>query len=73
MKEQDLDKYLNKFVKITDIDNMSYKGVFYKIVDGKFKINGFEQFTCINKGYVLDRGYCYYSLRKSHIKKIEIV
>lgn len=71
MKEQELDKYVEKIVRLTDTDNDTHEGKFYKIIDGKFKVNGLEQIACINKGYVLDKNYCWYNLRKSHIKKIE--
>ena len=73
MKEQELDKYVGKFVRITDFENEKYNGCLYKIINGKFKVNGIEQLACMNKGYILDRGYCYHNYRKSHIKKIEVI
>lgn len=73
MKEQDLDKYLNKHVEITDFENEKSVGCLYKIIGGKFKVNGIEQLAAMNKGYILDKGYCFHNYRKSHIKKIKVL
>lgn len=72
MKEQELDKYIGKYVTLIDFTNTVEKGILYKIVNGKFTRNNKEKYTPINNGYFLDRnfngGICY---RKSHIKKIK--
>ena len=72
MKEQELDKFLNKCVEITEYDGRIQKGYLYKIENGRTKINGREELNPINKGYFLvrfyDGGIAY---RRSHIKKIK--
>ena len=72
MKEEQLDKYVGKFVKITDFANCIEFGTLYKIQDGIVNRYG-EEFVNISNGYFLEcwtKNICY---RKSHIKKIEII
>ena len=73
MKEQDLDKYVGEFVKITDFENEPFFGTLYKIKDGVVERNGQKEFHSINNGYFLEGWKSGYDFRKSHIKKIEIV
>ena len=73
MKEQEIDKYLNKYVELIDFKNETYKGFLFKVKNFKFKVHKQTQDAIINKGYVLDCGDCWLNLRKSHIKKINLV
>ena len=73
MKEQDLDKYVGEFVKITDFENDINYGKLYKIKDGIVNRNGQKEFHSINNGYFLESYTKRIDYRKSHIKKIEIV
>lgn len=73
MKEQEIDKYIGKVVKVKDFENDEYVGILYKIENHEvvdYYLN--QYYMPINKGYYLECGpsklnLCY---RKSHIKKI---
>lgn len=71
MKEQELDKYINKYVEIVDFENKSYKGRWYKINNFMYNVGKDTRQAIINKGYILDVGDRYINYRKSHIKKIK--
>lgn len=73
MKEQDLDKYVGEFVKITDFENDINYGVLYKIKDGIVNRNGQKEFHSFSNGYFLEGYTKNIDYRKSHIKKIEII
>ena len=73
MKEQELDKYIGKFVKITDFANDINYGTLYKIKDGIVNRRGQEEFMNISNGYFLECWTKNIIYRKSHIKKIEII
>ena len=73
MKEQDIDKYIGKFVGITDFNNDVNHGILHKIKDGIANTDGRKYFCNINKGYFLEGDTKYICYRKSHIKKIEII
>lgn len=75
MKEEELDKYLGKLVKVKDFEGEEKIGYFYKIENHEVAEHPVGQyFVPINKGYFLDcpldMNMCY---RKSHIKKINIM
>lgn len=73
MKEQEIDKYIGKVVKVKDFENDESVGILYKIENHEvvdYRLN--QYYMPINKGYYLECGLsklnmCY---RKSHIKKI---
>ena len=74
MKEQELDKYLGKYIELVDFTNEKQIGILHKIIDNKININHREEFMPIKNGYCLEReldsNICY---RKSHIKKISVL
>ena len=70
MKEEELDKYVGKFVKITDFENETIYGTLYKVKDGVCLIGKLKELCAISNGYLL-RGRINIVYRKSHIKKIE--
>ena len=47
MKEQELDKYVGKYVKIIDFLNCTELGTLYKIQDGKIYRHGQDEFMSI--------------------------
>lgn len=76
MKEQEIDKYIGKFIKVTDFENSENVGKLYKIVNSRTHRNGCEMLHAINKGYYLETPngvYAGIDYRQSHIKKINIV
>lgn len=73
MKEQELDEYIGKFVKITDFENDVNFGTLYKIKDNIVTRYGEQEIHSINNGYFLEGWKKNTDYRKSHIKKIEIV
>ena len=74
MKEQELDKFVNQYVKVTDFENDEFIGRLHKILDSKTYERGFEVFHAIKNGYHLERiGKNAIDFRKSYIKKIEII
>lgn len=72
MKEQEIDKYLKKYVVLTDFSNKSYKGFLLKIKNFRFEVNKQMYAALIDNGYVLDCGDRWVNFRKSRIKKIKI-
>jgi hypothetical protein len=76
MKKEEIDTYLNKYVEVVPAIKYScaiYKGILYKIDNFKFNVAGSTRTAIINKGYVLDRGDRWINMRKSHIKKINLI
>lgn len=75
MKEQEIEKYIGKLVKIKDFENDERVGILYKIENHEVVGHSLDQyFVPINRGYYLDcpldKNMVY---RKSHIKKINIM
>ena len=73
MKEQELDKFVGKFVKITDFENDVNYGKLYKIKDHIVNRYNEGEIHSINNGYFLEGYTKNIDYRKSHIKKIEII
>lgn len=72
MKECELDKFVNKLVKVTDFENEEFQGFLLKIIDSKTYQHGMEQLHAIRSGYHLARlGRGGIDFRKSHIKTIK--
>lgn len=73
MREQELDKFVGKLVRVLDFENEENVGFFYKIKDHKTHEHGIENLHSIKTGYYLSRfGRCGIDYRKSHIKKIQL-
>lgn len=73
MKEQELDKYVGEFVKITDFENDVNFGTLYKIKNHIVSRYNTEEIHSVKDGYFLECLKKNIDYRKSHIKKIEIV
>lgn len=76
MKEEKLDKYLGKLVKVKDFDNEEKVGYLYKIENYEVVNHKLDHYYApMNKGYYLDCPFDVYNVcyRKSHIKKINIM
>ena len=74
MKDEIIDNYLYKPVRVRIFDNKTYQGYLYKVInydycDNKKQIHR----AIINNGYILDIGFGLINLRKSHIKFIEVI
>ena len=76
MKEQDLDTFVGKKVKVTSFDNDVQFGLLYKIVESYIPDDKFQIPHAIRNGYYLHRYFTAYGggidYRRSHIKKIEL-